>query len=47
MLLAYQTSNNNKVEYTEISRLKRLRLEDSFMLGALHDPDIVTFYSSS
>jgi hypothetical protein len=29
--------NDIKVEYTEISKLYRLRLEDSFLPGALQD----------
>ena len=40
------TSNDDKVEYTDISRLKRLRLEDSFLTGALQDPYIVTFHGT-
>jgi hypothetical protein len=32
------TFNNIKVEYTDFSRLNRLRLEDSFLPGALQNP---------
>lgn len=42
-----QTSNNNNLEYTDIGRLNRLRLEDSFLPGALQKSNIVIFQSSS
>ena len=42
-----QTSKINKVEYTDISRLHGLRLEDSFRPGALQKSNIVIFQSSS
>jgi hypothetical protein len=41
------TSTNAKVEYTDISRLKRLRLEDSFLPGALQDPYILIFHGTA
>jgi hypothetical protein len=39
-------SINDKVEYTDVSRLKRLWLEDSFLLGALQEPYIVIFHAA-
>jgi hypothetical protein len=39
--------NNNEVEYTNVSRLNRLRLEDSFLPGALQKRCIVTFHNTS
>ena len=40
-------STHNKLEYTDFSRLHRLRLEDSFLPGALRNPCIVTFRGAS
>ena len=34
---------DNKIVYTNFSKLYRLRLEDSFLPGALQNPRIVTF----
>jgi hypothetical protein len=37
------TVSTCKVEYTDVSRRKRLRLEDSFLPGAQEDHSIVFF----
>jgi hypothetical protein len=42
-LIRAQISNRVKVEYTDNSRLNRLRLEDSFLPGALQKPYIAAF----
>jgi hypothetical protein len=41
------TFRNNKVEYTDNSRLSCLRLEDLFLPGALQNPHIVTFHRTA
>jgi hypothetical protein len=40
-------NHNKKVEYTDFSRQNRLRLEDSFLPGALQNPCMVTFRGAS